>query len=349
MALILTSTDLNQLKCSTCNNYASVGPVTRTPVGYNCGRCSDIGSEDTCAFFEILAKECQFPCRYDGNGCTKKLVFGEAVVNHEKICAYRPTSCPVVDDCEWSGSVKRSVEHCLNEHAFGIVEGYNLKFELNLKDSVNKKSVFKIDSDAFLMHLMYSEEMGLSINLRLFIVVDQKDDFFYTLFLRSSDGRNVTRLAKRQINANSLTPIVEWIPSNVLFCLDKQTILATVKVEHDRFNKCDNIVCRKTLPFYVVRCLNNHRFCGTCPTTINQACPNCFASVKNASNYYLMEFNDGMFNCCNAVNDCSFSGNLTELQKHENVCTLVKNIQQAIAKKARQFTFKPHKSFTFTS
>lgn len=59
MAWIPDNTTLNQLKCCACKSYLSVGPVTQTPVGYDCGRCLDTGSEPI-TIFEFSQKTAYF-------------------------------------------------------------------------------------------------------------------------------------------------------------------------------------------------------------------------------------------------------------------------------------------------
>lgn len=326
MSWIPDDTILKQLKCSTCRNYISVGPVAQSSDGYNCGRCSANGNEIN-TFFEIFVKNSIFPCRYDVNGCSAKMAYGEEVINHEEICEYRPGSCPVVDNCEWSGPTITSFDHCLKKHNECIVESNEFEFKINLRESVNKKSVMKRkNGEVLLLHTLYNEEKGFSVNIQLLILKNKKKVFRYSLILQSSDEKNRMELESREVLPfYCVKPSLEWIPFHTLSCLDKTEISILIQIERNHSaalpNECDN--CDQTLPLYILQCSENHRFCNNC-RNIQEKCIFCFNNcLKISSNYSAMETERGIFGCCHAVYGCSFLGNLARLQEHEEKCSLL--------------------------
>lgn len=331
MSWILDNTVLEQLKCFTCKNYISVGPVKQTSDGYNCGRCSTNGNDVT-TLCEMFAKNGLFPCRFDVNGCTEKVAFGEKMVNHEKECEYRLTSCPI-DSCEWNGVATTTFEHCLNDHKECIVlENNDFELNVNLRESVNKKSIMKRQNgEVLLLYLLYSEEMGLSINVKFFILKNKKRTLRYNLVIESSDKVNSMKLENRQLTPYCAKLSLEMIPLNILCCLDKTTVSITIKferVQNADISECDS--CDQALPLYMLKCARNHRFCNKC-RNIEQKCIFCNDCLSIQNNYKLMKSEGGNFGCFNAVYGCHFLSNSARLEEHAEECVpmkcLVKNCQ----------------------
>lgn len=318
---------LSKLICSTCKNYISVGPIKQAPVGYNCGRCLTNGDE-TNPLFEVLAKECLFPCRYDKSGCTMTLSFGEEVLNHEKICEYRLIPCPVIDTCEWKGPASTSFQHCLEKHEECIRKFPKFTLCVELEQSINKKMLMKKENgDLLLLHILYSAEIGLSTNLKLLIEKNCNTNIYrYTLLIQSSNLKDKTELNNRKIDpCFSPEPSFQWIPYNTLSCLDKNSVLLTISIEIDQKNiskfECNS--CEETAPLYVLKCAKNHRFCRDC-CDIKQKCTICNSFLKISTNYDAINTNGAILGCCNAIHGCTFSSTLIDLKEHEKKCVLKK-------------------------
>lgn len=267
MSSILDKTILEQLKCTTCKNYISVGPVTRTSDGHNCGRCP-VAANDKNALFEVLAKNCKFPCRYDINGCKVKLPFGEDVINHERECEYRLILCPVVDGCEWSGLLAKSFEHCWEKHKKNVAHFSKFEVLINLQASLDCKMVMKRKSgEVLLLHLMFSEEIGLSVNLKMLLGNHRKVDLCYTLLLHCSEMESIIGFLKRKVDpCYCLHPNWKWLPFSALGCLNKELIIGNIEIEENTSSsgelECDR--CKHALPLYMLKCETNHTICREC-------------------------------------------------------------------------------------
>lgn len=324
----IPDTVLNQLKCSACKSYLSVGPVTQTILGYHCGRCLAPGAEAN-SLFETLAKAHSFPCRYVDSGCKFLLPFGEEMLNHEKICEYRIISCPVVSTCEWTGPATNSFVHCSEEHEENIPKSSEFEVIINLSESMNTKMIqMRPTGEMLLLHLMYSEDAGLSINIKKLLEKNRKESLYYNVQLESSERLNMTTLNNNKIDSfYCLQPSSEWIPYNALICLDKRVIFLTitvkVEINPDSVTEIKCFCCQTFLPLNILKCANSHRYCDKCYKTGEQ-CMVCDTDLQVATNYHAVKTDETILGCCNVLYGCTFSSSLRELVAHEATCTLRK-------------------------
>lgn len=85
---------LNLLRCISCKNWLSCGPVLVLSTGESvCGRCQRSFSNGPLRksrhyAYEILAGQFKFPCRYWAKNCKRLLSPGE-VLEHEANCSYK--------------------------------------------------------------------------------------------------------------------------------------------------------------------------------------------------------------------------------------------------------------------
>lgn len=87
---------LNQLRCSQCEGYLSIGPLMVTTVGVQiCGKCYKILPADEKRKYvrqvgleAVAAQMLIFPCRYHQQGCTVQILFNEGE-DHERECPHR--------------------------------------------------------------------------------------------------------------------------------------------------------------------------------------------------------------------------------------------------------------------
>lgn len=226
---------LNQLKCTTCRNYISVPPVMHTPEGYTCGRCPTGNGNDVTSLYKIFAKKCTFPCRFEQNGCNAKIKFGRRVLNHERVCEYRLTSCPVDNDCRWTGAALKGFEHCVKKHINCVVDD-DFKFEIYLHESnVNTKQIMRFHDGYFILHIQFEEEVGLFVSVKLYVEVeDVYEESYYKLILQSSDRTKTAATQNVEVKPCYCTNSPsEWIPYTVLTFLDTTKILLTIEIDEE--------------------------------------------------------------------------------------------------------------------
>ncbi|KAJ8946151.1 hypothetical protein NQ314_008973 [Rhamnusium bicolor] len=99
---LLSADILHTLKCSICDNFLTVPPITITSIYGNewkCGRCASVMTELNipAIMFELIAVNLKFPCIY--TNCDEDLAWGD-VKDHEKSCPYQPMKCPCGETVE---------------------------------------------------------------------------------------------------------------------------------------------------------------------------------------------------------------------------------------------------------
>lgn len=82
------------LFCSSCGYPLSVGPITKTAKGYQCGRCPKEDTSEHLTIYESIARAYLFPCKYKMYGCHEILHFGMETTEHEDSCDKRAWHCP---------------------------------------------------------------------------------------------------------------------------------------------------------------------------------------------------------------------------------------------------------------
>lgn len=117
---------LEKLKCSECSEYLSSVPVyLKNNSESICGRCyvpDDLKFARNNAY-EDIASAILFPCRYEKDGCTKKLNTSE-IKKHEEECSFLCYNCPVLPNgtCKWRGNRNSLLEHYFKQHEEFILE-----------------------------------------------------------------------------------------------------------------------------------------------------------------------------------------------------------------------------------
>ncbi|KAK2082969.1 E3 ubiquitin-protein ligase siah1a, partial [Saguinus oedipus] len=89
---------------------------------------------------EKLANSVVFPCTYAFSGCRITLPCNEKA-EHEKVCKFRPYSCPCPGNlCKWHGPLEAIVHHLTNEHDY--IKILNKECIIFLAANVNLAGVF---------------------------------------------------------------------------------------------------------------------------------------------------------------------------------------------------------------
>lgn len=213
---------LEELTCSSCGDLISLGPVTKTPLGYQCGRCPNEHGEKN-FLYETLARGYLFPCKYRNSGCNSWLPFGIKMKTHEVSCDRKPYVCPIVplERCDWQGKFDEIEEHFKKAHNEFLLE--DLKVEVNLQGTTeNRYAYFFNKKSLFLIDLIHYEGKGLSVEL-MKVLTDEKDVTFgdkYEIILHShhnggkiSFARNISNYV---LNSNFLKVANDLLESSLL-------------------------------------------------------------------------------------------------------------------------------------
>ncbi|KAJ8929365.1 hypothetical protein NQ314_017946 [Rhamnusium bicolor] len=151
---ILTEDIVSLLKCSLCDHFLSVSPVSIISddgLKYKCGRCHPIRThvETRAIMYENLAKYMTFPCIY--KDCDKKLNWHQ-VKDHESKCPHRTLMCPRLN-CEDVIGINSFVSHFKEKHKdvyhsekFMVEDVYNYH-SLDLLEKDGKVFVIIFDYD----------------------------------------------------------------------------------------------------------------------------------------------------------------------------------------------------------
>lgn len=301
---------VKHLKCYTCGCYLSIGPVTFRENHYSCGRCQR-DDKNVITIFTALAQTCKFPCRYDLNGCSERVLFGEEINEHESLCAHRPSSC-LLKSCEWRGYVKDITQHFSNKHKENCAE--SLDFTLNVEEPMQMLKVVNFkNGQLLLLKALNNQINGLRVEVSPLLQLGLPST--YNLILTSSDKHNTIELKNNEI-LNQVNRL--FVPPEVLQRLANNKILATFFIENN-LKGCPCYACGLLISLYYFTCNLNHTICSKCYK--NNNCSECNAPLKRKSNYQLMrEGNDAPHACCNAIYECHFAGTVEKLQEHEKNC-----------------------------
>ncbi|KAF5285552.1 hypothetical protein FQR65_LT13186 [Abscondita terminalis] len=102
-----------KLRCCVCHGYLLCSPIRMLPDGNNiCGRCTP-SNKDVIVYrnhsLEAVLKNAVFPCKFQNNGCSKRLNF-VSDSDHETICTYKSSTSSesVVDSSNNDSGIKSS-------------------------------------------------------------------------------------------------------------------------------------------------------------------------------------------------------------------------------------------------
>lgn len=126
------------LRCCECGHCLSLPPIMTEAGGRSvCGRCwkgdaegEGEGEASAACFaehdgpwirnrpYELLAETATFPCRYEAEGCDKRVAPSDAA-RHEADCYFRRWSCALAP-CDWEGPCDAFYAHCLDAHPASV-------------------------------------------------------------------------------------------------------------------------------------------------------------------------------------------------------------------------------------
>lgn len=264
---------LEDLSCSSCGYLISVGPVTKTSSGYQCGRCQPSGDDDTNFLYETLARGYLFPCKYKNSGCDVWLPFGLKMKAHEVSCARKPYVCPFVplEKCYWEGNLGEIEEHLKNSHSEFVLE--DLKVEVDLKGKIeNRFAWFSKENGLLLIDLIHYEGKGLSVELMKVLVDDEdasfKNKYEIILYPQNNVGKFifVRNVSNYVLNSNFLKVANDLLDNSLLDYLrkyeDKVTINFKLEEPKTQVTSQDNVIDISVNNYVFYPCKNRRYGCS---------------------------------------------------------------------------------------
>lgn len=177
---VLLPTEFQErLTCSSCRHILSVDPITKSPLGYHCGRCPNQSTAEHCTIYETLARCYLFPCKYKIYGCRVYLPFGMKMKQHEGSCEKRSYHCPSGQECFWQGRYNQIEKHFVKAHGELILK--NLQVEVDLEANTNKRFAhFCCNTPPIFIDLSCSKDRGLSVELLEMLINENAKSSFST-------------------------------------------------------------------------------------------------------------------------------------------------------------------------
>lgn len=251
---------LEDLSCSLCGHPISIGPVTKTITGYQCGRCSN-ENDDRNFVYETLARGYLFPCKYKNSGCNSWLPFGQQMRAHEVACERKPFICPIVplERCDWHGQFRDIEGHFKRAHSALVLE--TLKVEFDLKGAAEKRYAYFCDQGSvFLIDLVHYEGKGLSVELMQVLIDDKMAPFGgkYEVVLHTNHNGGKITFARNTsnyvLNSNFLKVAGDLLDSTLLNYVgrhdDKITINFELKPPETPKTSRDSVIDINNYVFY---------------------------------------------------------------------------------------------------
>lgn len=147
---------LEKLRCSKCHKFLSCFPIySDTNQNSICGRCHASESKNYLRnnIFEISMEHFKFPCCYESNGCSVKLV-PKRILEHENWCEFRTFKCSALSFvteplCDWKGFASDIYEHFEQKHQDLILQ--DGKFEVDLISNYTGNFLYAFGDNYFIV------------------------------------------------------------------------------------------------------------------------------------------------------------------------------------------------------
>ncbi|KAJ8957860.1 hypothetical protein NQ318_001856 [Aromia moschata] len=366
---------LSTLKCSFCDCYLTVTPVSIVNLqgdAWKCGRCFYVKTEYSvpALLYEKIAADMTFPCSF---GCGAELPF-YVVRGHEGVCRHQPIKCP----CGETVQMRSVVSHFHREHPGRISYA-----RVVVEQPGNGRLVTRLlltGRLAFLVYVLY--ERLAEIKVGVYALGENYNTYEAHLKVTTRSRSSQVTIPGRRIRKYCLR-------DNCPDCL-----LRTCQIEHHRYfdrdrNSPDNAaykamnfrvntlsilnvldpayedltliveiskrdaleerttktecarkawecpVCEGYLVGQVYVCPTGHSLCRSCKPKLMK-CPLCEVKIGDSRNFTLEAIGEtAVVACRHARRGCSFSGSLEEAVGHEGECSWEEEEERVAAKKRK--------------
>lgn len=309
------------MHCAKCKSLLSVPPIILDKNGDGiCGRCgNDINGEIYLynKYYEILAKQFYFPCRYYKEGCHIKELFND-VGHHEENCPYQLKRCPV-KGCLWSGTIAELIIH------YDVIHS-ELKME---NDCVivlgHTKGCFMLCTYEFHFLIEWTcQDSSLKVKINSLNSLKPQDDIKFVCCLMTSE-----------LNSLEVSTVLELKKFVTLNLLDIQknvldaSIIISVKITlpvnliNRRLEEVDKIRCPCCQLFMtppILRCPVNHITCLNCTGADYNFCVKCVEDELNFTRVQELEIITVSFIYTCKWKGCTSRFTYKEIQAHEQSC-----------------------------
>ncbi|VEN42207.1 unnamed protein product [Callosobruchus maculatus] len=335
---------MENLKCSICQRYLSVSPVSGTKGKYTCGRCCP--TAETSGPYEEIAKHILFPCSIEG--CKTKLIWGQVLV-HEAACTFRRIICPYMLCCI-PVRLNEVLSHFIESHR-GFAHDHRCRMSLAFNRTPHQIAThcFSYKKTCFLVFVktitnceFFTFKFGVAVlpNAEL---NEPINDMNYTvsLYLSTASGICVMKKVGKQISQYDET-------KHCMYCIigrchqaghygdkfwdvefsniDSSYYYGDIKciVKVAKFTslteRLECPVCKNYMHSKIFICPTGHSICKKCRKMI-KTCPLCKCTMGTTRNYTLEDIAETLeVPCHNDYNGCQFVGQVAETIQHETIC-----------------------------
>ncbi|KAF2898007.1 hypothetical protein ILUMI_08172 [Ignelater luminosus] len=330
---------LAKLKCTRCQLYLSIGPITSNSTSsFFCGRFPSGGSQ--VKIYEAVVENFAFPCRYQSFGCQELIKWG-SVQNHEQNCNKKPHICPAVPPgvCLWRGAISDITEHFEQTHSEEVTD-MNV-IELKLHENMEDCKLIKINNECYVFHVYFNRAQKiLKLNVIQLNDVKSFNAQSYQLTLHAHDfSKHITLAADKlapyeSMDHNSIKDknviemsVLKFLMQDdlSLFCEINFNVEENKKeVNTEVFKLLECPVCNECLGSPIYQCRTGHSFCSSCTSKLND-CPLCHKQLTQTRNYTLEDLVNRVSQVCrNKVLGCTYSGTYGDVKIHEETCDFYK-------------------------
>lgn len=348
---------LEELRCTSCNEYLSQLPVYMYPDkdDVQCGRCPVLSEEKKirAKTYESVAKHLFFPCRYKASGCLEQILPSE-IHAHEEGCSYKQYFCPFIPQglCVWQGLAQELFAHYEEEHKALALQSPS--FEIDLIHKYEDNYLINQDGDVFVIQIKCETKENIFwLAVRYVGKLSATKEYVYEVEL-SNHNVNQNRLRKlslpsmpvhddsdmsldistaTKINRNDVLEALE--DPTIVIC--KLTIIkSSQKISEDLMPSTKTLiedadekilmemecpVCHEYMVPPIYQCVIGHSICNNCKPGMNNSCPTCRNIFQDTRNFTLESLTRQFKYCCKYRDfDCTYVGNSANIKEHEDVC-----------------------------
>lgn len=309
---------INYLVCVICKSPLSVRPIFSYDDETICGRCPVPKDFARNTAFEILGASKKFKCRYENDGCRKKVTMKNAL-NHEIRCSYGRMTCPM-PDCIWTCNFTRLIEHCTEIHPTALIKK-NTKFEIDIKHSYSLTKYYIYKNDLFVILCMLDVEKKKLEFLVRHSIEEIKTNYYCLLtlklgsrsFLTEFNTGIKTRIVYSELVEESSKPVTSIPACFIMECNPIEAVDAPKNTSTDQIIetlRCEN--CREFVFPPIYQTEDSLFFCRDCRQDLRVETTTSVALNRLASRL--------KYSCKYANNGCSIWATHFMLMEHQLDC-----------------------------
>ncbi|KAF2905498.1 hypothetical protein ILUMI_00664, partial [Ignelater luminosus] len=309
-----------ELHCIKCKNLLSKSPIVFDNNGDNiCGRCKKDDNIYLCnTYYEMLAHQFNFPCRYYKEGCYIKDLFNDIGL-HEENCPYQLKRCPV-KACLWSGTTAELIIHYDVVHPKLKMNNDCVKI-LGHAEGCN---ILTTHEFYFLIEWI-CQDSSLKVRINSLDFVKPQDDVEFVCCLMTSELNNHSKVSTCLELKKFVTLNLYDIQKTMLDASTTISVKITLPINliNRRLEELDKIkcpCCQLYMTPPILKCPENHITCLNCTGADYNFCVKCVEDELNFTRVKELEIITVSFIYTCKWKDCGARFTYKEIQAHEQNC-----------------------------